>query len=206
MALQCCEDTLRACAERHPTFRSVFASSCGDLQTADQILHALTLPDRPVSPTRFQNSVHNAAAGYWSIARRDASQSISISAHDSTFSAGLLDAVSNVLTGGGSTLLIAYDSVAPPALRAFRPFSASFAVGLLLVATTQAWNIAVTVEEREDYDTMPEERLEALRIGTPAARSLPLLLRIAANRPGKVVLPYLDKLGVVVDVVTDARR
>src|SRR5688572_11813713 len=47
---------------------SVFASSGGDGHTLHQICEALAGPERAVSPTRFHNSVHNAAAGYWSIA------------------------------------------------------------------------------------------------------------------------------------------
>ena len=38
--------------------------------TIHAVCTALTEPDYPVSPTRFSNSVHNAPAGYWSIAAK----------------------------------------------------------------------------------------------------------------------------------------
>ena len=77
---------------------TVFASSCGDIEIACAICQALTQPDRPVSPTQFHNSVHNAAAGYWSIALKSHKPSTSISAFDSTFAAGLLEVATLALT------------------------------------------------------------------------------------------------------------
>ena len=88
MVLQCCDDTLSECSAEYPAICSVFASSCGDLVVADQILRALALPEKPVSPTLFHNSVHNSPAGYWSKARGDRSGSTSVSAHDSSFRRG----------------------------------------------------------------------------------------------------------------------
>ena len=71
---------------------TVFASSGGDSEVLDKICTALTLPDRPVSPTQFHHSVHNTPAGYWSIATGCTQPSLSLSAYDSSFSAGLLEA------------------------------------------------------------------------------------------------------------------
>src|SRR5687767_8356979 len=47
---------------------TVSASSGGDGETCHAICEVLASADRRISPTRFHNSVHNAAAGYWSIA------------------------------------------------------------------------------------------------------------------------------------------
>ena len=52
---------------RSPT---VFTSSSGDGDNVHEICETLAAADRQVSPTRFHNSVHNAPAGYWSIATR----------------------------------------------------------------------------------------------------------------------------------------
>src|SRR5690348_12842116 len=46
---------------------SAFATSNGDGAIVHTILETLAA-DQPVSPTQFHNSVHNTAAGYWSIA------------------------------------------------------------------------------------------------------------------------------------------
>ena len=49
---------------------TVFASCGGDGPITHQICEALASATREISPTRFHNSVHNAPAGYWSIATR----------------------------------------------------------------------------------------------------------------------------------------
>ena len=49
---------------------TVFASSSGEGETLHQMCETLASADRDVSPTRFHNSVHNAASGYWGIANR----------------------------------------------------------------------------------------------------------------------------------------
>ena len=52
---------------------TIFSSSGGDGANCHEICVTLASGDRQLSPTRFHNSVHNAASGYWSIAaRRDA--------------------------------------------------------------------------------------------------------------------------------------
>ena len=64
------EVALAACtaAGRDPaTLSSVFASTHGDLSITDYMCETLASEPRTISPTRFHNSVHNAAAGYWTI-------------------------------------------------------------------------------------------------------------------------------------------
>ena len=43
-----------------------------------------------------------------------------------------------------------------------------------------------------------------MRVGNPAARSLPLLKQLATNRTGKVILPYLSDMSVVIDIESHA--
>ena len=64
------EVAARACeaAGRSPAqLRSVFASTYGDLGISDYMCATLAGTPTLISPTKFHNSVHNAAAGYWSI-------------------------------------------------------------------------------------------------------------------------------------------
>ena len=71
---------------------SVFSSSGSDGQICHEICSALATPEREVSPTRFSNSVHNAPAGYWSIATGNMAAANVLCGHDASFVAGLLDA------------------------------------------------------------------------------------------------------------------
>ena len=50
------------------TLPSVFTSAHGDLAVNDYMCATLATQPTAISPTRFHNSVHNAAAGYWTIA------------------------------------------------------------------------------------------------------------------------------------------
>ena len=93
---------LQACrqAGRDPaSLPGVFASSGGDGHNCHAICELLAGEDRQVSPTRFHNSVHNAAAGYWSIATGATPASQTLSAHDASFATGLLEAMTQMATG-----------------------------------------------------------------------------------------------------------
>ena len=126
---------LQACrqAGRDPaSLPGVFASSGGDGHNCHAICELLAGEDRQVSPTRFHNSVHNAAAGYWSIATGATPASQTLSAHDASFAAGLLEAMAQVATGGQPVLLLASDSDHPEPLRACRPVPDASALALVL--------------------------------------------------------------------------
>jgi len=79
----------------------------------------LASDDRSISPTRFHNSVHNAPAGYWGIASGAMTPATVLCAHDASFGAGLLEALTQLAVDGslgferGGTLLIAYDMPIP---------------------------------------------------------------------------------------------
>lgn len=175
---------------------TVFASSAGDCDNLHQMCEALATPERQVSPTRFHNSVHNAAAGYWSIAMRSRSSSTSLCCHDSSVAAGLLEAACQVASGGGPVALIAYDHPYPEPLNTARPVSASFGMALLLAPHPSDRAVAgidvVFLPERAAATAMADAGLEALRRGVPAARGLPLLSALARGSSGTVILDYVE--------------
>ena len=59
---------MRASGRDPATLPSVFTSAHGDLAVNDYMSSTLATQPTAISPTRFHNSVHNAAAGYWTIA------------------------------------------------------------------------------------------------------------------------------------------
>lgn len=110
---------LAACtaAGRDPaTLPSVFASTHGDLSITDYICSTLVADPLAVSPTRFHNSVHNAAAGYWTIGNGCTAPATAISSFDASFAQGLVEALVQLATGSGAAshdeaiLLVGYDS------------------------------------------------------------------------------------------------
>lgn len=111
---------------------AVFTSSGGDGFICHEICETLASTDRQLSPTRFHNSVHNAAAGYWSLATGATAASTALCAHDGSFAAGLLEALALVAAERVPVLLSAYETSYPEPLRAKRPLPDSFAVALVL--------------------------------------------------------------------------
>jgi hypothetical protein len=128
---------LSACrhAERDPaSLRSVFSSMHGDLAITDYMCSTLASDPRLVSPTRFHNSVHNAAAGYWSIGAQSARSYTALSAGAHSFAAGLLESLVQVAATGEDVLFVSYDIEARGPLAAVAPSRDMLAAALVLVA------------------------------------------------------------------------
>jgi len=181
---------------------SVFACSGGDTDALDQVFTALIQPERPVSPNQFNNSVHNAPAGYWSIATGSQASAISLSAYDASFTAGLLEAGGLVCSTNQAVLLVTYDVPPPPPLIPFRAILGPFAVAWVLtperVSISCSRLTEVTIVRDQPEDSLADNGLEALRLGNPAARSLPLLQCMARRVTKTVLLPYLPDTQVSV--------
>src|SRR3990167_4410660 len=92
---------------------SVFSASGGDGENCHAICAMLASDDRQISPTRFHNSVHNAAAGYWSIATGAMTPSTVLGAFDACFGAGLLEALTQVVVDDTRVALLACDATYP---------------------------------------------------------------------------------------------
>ncbi len=184
------------------TLPTVFASSGGDGETCHAICEMLASSDRRISPTRFHNSVHNAAAGYWSIATGAMAASSALSAHDASFGAGLLEAVIQAAVDGTRTLLLACDTRYPQPLHGARPMLDAFGIALVLAPQAGVRSLArISVAlSAAGADTLDDPALERLRLGVPAARGLPLLRALSLSQDGPVVLDYLDDTRLAVTV------
>ena len=211
---------------------TVFSSSGGEGENCHEICQTLATGDRQLSPTRFHNSVHNAASGYWSIAAGATASSSVLCAFDASFGAGLLEALTQVVVEQTAVLLVAYDSGYPEPLRAVRPIPEAFGVAMVLAPVlaltsapqaaaargfraaadrdaadgaaaatpTGARNVLTATLTDAPADSMADARLEALRATIPAARSLPLLSKLARQESGSVVIDYLEAQRIGIEV------
>lgn len=174
---------------------TVFTSSSGDAHNVHALLEALATPEREISPTRFHNSVHNAPAGYWSIAAHAREPSTSVCAFDASFAAGLLDAVTQIAADGKPVALVAYDHPYPEPLHATRPLTATFGVALVLAREATDRTLGMLDVDMDGSKThvtaCADADLERLRTGVPAARSLPILAALARREPASVTLEYV---------------
>jgi hypothetical protein len=183
---------------------TVFASSSGDGDNVHQICGALASTQRDVSPTRFHNSVHNAPAGYWGIAVGCREASTSLACHDDSFAAGMLEAVAQVVATNAPVALIAYDHPYPEPLHTVRPLIADFAVAMVFAPERTQHTLAeleIQYKERVgEASCMCDQGLEALRIGSPAARSLPLLAAMAGTGDATLAVAYGSEARLMIAV------
>jgi len=187
---------------------TVFTASCGDGQNLHDMCESLAGDTREVSPTRFHNSVHNASAGYWGIATRSREASTSLCAYDASFSAGLLEAATQVQIERVPVALIAYDQPYPEPLHRARPIGGVFALALVLAPAASERAFAVIDVSLAAAGVAPthmdDAGLERVRATIPAARGLPLLAALAAvdaGVPATVALEYFGDSRLQVEVL-----
>jgi hypothetical protein len=178
------------------TAATVFTSSGGDNDNVHAINSILATAPHEISPTRFHNSVHNAAAGYWCIATESHEPSTSICAYDASFAAGLLEAATQVTVDKSLVALIAYDHPYPEPLRTLRPITAAFGMALILSPQKSEKSMATIEIEfksgKKADSTLKVAALDALRHGIPAARGLLLLAALASKEVTQLTLAYFD--------------
>jgi hypothetical protein len=180
---------------------AVFASSSGDGENCHAICETLASDDRLISPTRFHNSVHNAPAGYWSIATGATASVDCLGAFDSSFGAGLLEALTRLaVEPSAPVVLVAYDAPYPEPLNGARPIPDAFGVAFVLQAANGAGPTIAAEFTHESEQPAADAGLEALRRSIPAARALPLLELLARRASGSVTLAYLADLNLRVEL------
>lgn len=180
---------------------TVFASCGGDGVITHQICEALAAPQAMVSPTRFHNSVHNAPAGYWSIATRSQAASTSLSGFEGSFAIGLLEAAAQAAIERRSVLLIAYDLPYPEPLHALWPVAQPFAAALLLDPpgtrpTAFRLDLKPGAARRVAWPASIPAELQS----NPAAQALPLLAACLRAGPSALELPYDSVSHVAIEV------
>jgi hypothetical protein len=181
---------------------TVFSASGADGHNCHALCEQLATEDRQISPTRFHNSVHNAAAGYWGIATHSMAPCQVICAYDASMGAGLLDALAQVACDRQPVLLVAYDSEYPEPLHSKRDTPDCGGVALLLSPVRSERSLASirVTPTTEAADTLADAGLETLRLQIPALRALPLLQRLATGAAGPVCLDYLAPMQLMVDL------
>jgi len=184
------------------TLATVFSASGADGHNCHALCEQLASDDRQISPTRFHNSVHNAAAGYWGIATGAMAPCQVICAYDGSFGAGLIDALGQVVLDRQPTLLIAYDSEYPEPLFAKRPVPDVAGVSLLLTPERSERSLASisVTPDTGAAEQLADADFEALRVAIPALRALPLLQKLARGEAGEVCLDYLSPMQLKVDI------
>jgi len=184
--------------------RIVVGSAFGELATMVEMLDERE-GDGLLSPLRFQNSVHNAAAGSLSIAHGNKLPAMSLAAGNQTVAMVLLEAMTLLALGGGEVIAIVADEPLPLAIRPGRRATA-VAAALVLGADTGAPQRATraVLEDLRAAHTTPPGGDRPLEVDGPTAAILPLLEALGRGRSGRVpVSPAEDPRWTI--EVRDAR-
>ena len=110
----------------------VFGSGLGDTEITDYMCRAVNVAAPQLSPTKFHNSVHNAAAGYWTISTHCMKSANSIAAYHDTAGLCLLEGMSLCLTDGAPVLITIFDSAAHRAYQEIFDCNDNFAAAILI--------------------------------------------------------------------------
>ncbi len=186
------QEALTAASWSPAQLPTVFASSSGSPDITDELCAALAAGDTQISPTRFHNSVHNAAAGYYSIAVGSRAPSTSLAAFDASAVAGLIEAASMALSDSTPVLFCSFDVPYTGPLALVRPVVDPWGVALALTPEPApgsiarldlAWSGRVSSADSACSDV----DLEYMRLHNPSARLLPLLALLAGPTAGSAL-------------------
>ncbi|MBS0515295.1 MAG: beta-ketoacyl synthase chain length factor [Proteobacteria bacterium] len=187
LALAAAEQACAMAGQAPRELPNVFASAYGDLAINDYLCAVLARTPLEVSPTKFHNSVHNAPAGYWTIAAGCMASSTALSAGGATFAAGLLEAAAIVASEASPVLYVAFDVAAAGPLAAIIACDVPFGVAFVLAPARPEPLARLRLQFRSDAAAelapLPAS-LHALRERNPAAASLPLLAALARSEAG----------------------
>ena len=172
--------------------RVVVGSAYGELATLVEMLDERER-DGLVSPLRFQNSVHNAAAGQLSIVHANKTPSMSLAAGNDTVAMVLLEAMTLLALGGDEVIAIVADEPLPQSLRPGHHASA-IAAALVLApdtasgaadpASASATLSLGVLEDLRQTDAAPPAAERPLEIDGPSAAILPLIHALGQGRVG----------------------
>lgn len=175
----------------------VFASAYGDQATTDYMCRVLAQTPTELSPTRFHNSVHNASAGYWTIASGCHAPSSAVCAGQASFGAGLLEAAIQANADERAVLLVCSDTAGTGPLGELIGCQLAFGSAWMLSPCTDR-NMPqlslTTVADSPRHWPLPAACETWMQIN-PSAASLPLLA-VLAKGSGECVLAASDRLGL----------
>lgn len=107
------------CLDGRADVPTVFCSRHGECARSVELLADL-VQGQPLSPTSFSLSVHNAAAGLFSIARQDQASHTAVAASHSGVEHAVIEACGLLADGAAEVLLVVYDGLLPEVFEEFK--------------------------------------------------------------------------------------
>jgi len=140
--------------------------------------------NKALSPTKFHNSVHNAAAGYWTISTGCMQAANSVAGFDESVSLTLLEALVQADAEQRPMLITLYDAPSSAVLQGLLKNQQAFAVSLVIVPSS-------LLESKPDFSAT----VDAKKVDWPESSYSGVLDECYQTNPVARVLPLLALLG-----------
>ncbi|RZL63849.1 MAG: hypothetical protein EOP81_10775 [Variovorax sp.] len=177
----------------------VFVSAHGDLSINDYMCSTLATHPTQLSPTKFHNSVHNAAVGYWTIGTGCMAASNSIAAYKTSFAAGLLEAATQCAADQTPVLLVGYDIPAVGALASVTTSRGLLAVAMVIAPARSARTVAAFDASLVPGASTPpalQAPVSQTLTANAMADALPLYEALARGEAATLALPLSPSLSL----------
>ncbi len=202
LALEVASAAVRESGRDPASLPSIFTSAHGDLAVNDYMCTTLASQPTLLSPTRFHNSVHNAAAGYWTIATGCRAASSALTAFGASFAAGLLEAATQCAADDRAVLLVAFDVQATGALASVTASEGLLATALVIApagASSGAPSFEATLVSGASAAVALRSDAARALAGNAMADALPFLEALALGATGRIELPLSGMLSLRLD-------
>ena len=199
LALEVAAAAVREAGLEPGTLPSIFTSAHGDLAVNDYMCRTLASQPTLISPTKFHNSVHNAAAGYWTIGTGCMAASSALTAFDASFAAGLLEAGTQCTADDRPVLLVAFDVEATGPLATVTTSHGLVAAALVLAPVRSERTVAAFEWSLAPApSTLPPLCSSAARAlaGNAMADALPFFEGVATAAGTPLSLPLSSRLAL----------
>lgn len=212
MAVEVMDQACRMAALEPATVATVFASALGDMHITEYMCRTLADAPLAISPTRFHNSVHNAATGYWSIATQSHCPSSAVSGYSNSVSMAILDGAIQAVEEQIPVLVTVQEVATAPAFKSVyewtQPFSAAMLLSPVGMCSSNIASLRLSASGNLVEPPQPVHIPGVDLSGNPAARLLPLLIAIAEQRDTDMQLPLSrgSSLAISIDVGCQARQ
>lgn len=203
LALEVAAQAVAHAGAEATTLLSVFTSAQGDLGITDHVCSALARAPLGLSPTKFMNSVHNAASGCWTMGAGCMQPSTAVSAHLHSFAAGLLEALAECAAEARPVLLVGYDIAACGALASVTPSRGLLGVALVLAPERSARSVASLAWSLCPGRSAPVPLRSPVGQGlrdNAMADALPLFEALARGGRATMALPLSAQLSLQVEL------
>ncbi|MBS0455574.1 MAG: beta-ketoacyl synthase chain length factor [Proteobacteria bacterium] len=199
IALEVAAAAVAAAGRQAADLPCVFASAHGDLAINDYMCATLASEPTLLSPTKFHNSVHNAAVGYWTIGTGCMASSNSVASFDATFAAGLLEAAAQCACDHQAVLLTGFDVQAVGPLASAVRSEGMLAAAMVIAPERSERAVAAFEWSLATGPAQPialqSEAARALK-GNALADALPLYEALARGGEAQLALPLSARLAL----------